>query len=228
MSGADLANSFLEDRQAFFLKVKQDALTEAEALRNVYSWLELASSPSFDVCVNVILQDFLSNFRNAINDLTHNFPRDARNVEKDTGVDLGPFWHGHKRFPQTATFDPTNSLHVDYLYHGANILATVFGLHEQDREAVLRVVQQLPIPPYQFTGATVDLSGDGKDDEKKGGEEATPAKASLTEDDAAEIARLTETLFDSQHQRHHSVTACGLRESTRQPSLTNLTVVPTL
>ena len=194
VSGADLANSFLEDRQAFFLKVKQDALTEAEALRNVYSWLELAASPSFDVCVKVLLEDFLANFRNAINDLTHNFPRDARNVEKDSGVDLGPFWHGHKRFPQTATFDPTNPLHVDYVYHGANILATVFGLHEQDREAVVRIAQQLPIPAYQFTGATVDMSGDGKNDEKKG-EEATPAKSSLTDDDSAELARLTSALL---------------------------------
>ena len=193
VSGADLANSFLEDRAAFFLKLKQDALTEAEALRNVRSWLELAAAPSFDLCVRVLLDDFLANFRNAINDLTHNFPRDARNVEKDSGVDLGPFWHGHKRFPQTANFDPTNASHVDYLYHGANILATVFALPEQDRDAVVRIAQQLPIPPYQFTGATVDLSGDGKDDEKKG-EEPAPAKSSLTEDDAVEIARLTAEL----------------------------------
>ena len=195
VSGADLANSFLEDRAAFFLKLKQDALTEADALRDVHSWLLLASAPSFDLCVRVLLDDFLANFRNAINDLTHNFPRDARNVEKDTGVDLGPFWHGHKRFPQSATFDPSNPLHVDYVYHGSNILAAVVGLPEQDRDAVVRIAQSLPIPPYVFTGATVDLSGDGKEGEEEKKSEEPPAAAhSLSDDDSAELNRLTTAL----------------------------------
>ena len=219
VSGADLANSFLEDRAAFFLKLKQDQLTEAEALRGVLSWLELAAAPSFELCLRVILDDFLANFRNAINDLTHNFPRDARVVEKDSGVDLGAFWHGHKRFPQTATFDPSDPLHVDYVYHGANILATVFALPEQDRDTIVHLAQQLPITPYTFTGATVDLSGDGKEEEKKE-EQPTPAKASLTEDDAAEVGRLTSHLqqlnvsgihrlhpadFEKDNERNHHI-----------------------
>ena len=195
VSGADLANSFLEDRVAFFAKLRQDALTEADALSSVRSWLELAARPSFELCVRVLLDDFTANFRNAINDLTHNFPRDARNVEKDTGVDLGPFWHGHKRFPQAAAFDASNAQHVDYIHHGANILAAVFGLHEQDRAATVRTVSGLSVPAWQYTGARVDMSGQEGEEKKQAEEEeeAQPSK-SLADEDAQLIEQLTAQL----------------------------------
>ena len=191
VSGADLANSFLEDRVAFFAKLRQDALTEADALKSVSSWLQLAGRPTFELCVRVILDDFTANFRNAINDLTHNFPKDARNVEKDTGVDLGPFWHGHKRFPQAAAFDPNNAQHVDYIHHGVNILAAVFGLHEQDRDTVTRVVSGMTVQPWQYTGARVDLSGQ-EGEEKKAEEDKAPT--SLADEDVQLIEQLTAQL----------------------------------
>ena len=175
---------------AFFAKLRQDALTEADALKSVVDWLQLAARPSFDLCVRVILDDFVTNFRNAINDLTHNFPKDARNVEKDTGVDLGAFWHGHKRFPQAAAFDPTNQQHVDYVYHGANILASVFGLHEQEREAVVRAVSSMSVQPWQYTGGKVDMSG--QEGENK--EQDSSAPTSLADEDAQLIEQLTTQL----------------------------------
>ena len=190
VSGADLANSFLEDRVAFFAKLRQDALTEADALKSVSSWLQLAAHPTFELCVRVLLDDFVANFRNTINDLTHNFPKDARNVEKDTGVDLGPFWHGHKRFPQAASFDPHNAQHVDYIQHGASILAAVFGLPEQDRDSVTRVVSGLSVQPWQYTGGRVDMSGQ-EGEEKK---EKDTAPTSLADEDAQLIEQLTAQL----------------------------------
>lgn len=191
VSGADLANSFLEDRVAFFAKLRQDALTEADALKSVSSWLQLAAQPTFELCVRVLLDDFTANFRNAINDLTHNFPKDARNVEKDTGVDLGAFWHGHKRFPQAASFDTNNTQHVDYVHHGANILASVFGLHEQDRDTLVRTVSGMSVQPWQYTGARVDMSGQ-EGEEKKAQEDSAPT--SLADEDAQLIEQLTAQL----------------------------------
>lgn len=167
VNGADLANSFIENQSAFFSKLKQDPLTEIDSLKTVNSWLELSSHPSFELCVQVLLNDFIANFRDAINDLTHHFPRDARIIEKETGADLGPFWHGHKRFPQAATFDPNDENHLNYIYHGANILASVFGLKEQDKTTVRGIAQRLQqnIKPWEYTGQTIDLSGqeEGKD-----------------------------------------------------------------
>ena len=210
VSGADLANSCLEDRAAFLSKLKQDRLTEAEALQQAADWLQLAVRPSFAQCVHKLVLDFTSNFRNAIHDLTHNFPRDARNVEKETGVDLGPFWHGHKRFPQAAEFDPADPLHLDYVYHGCNILARVFGLQEQDKQTVRAIAQQISIPPYVYTGATVDLSEEEKGEASKraGSEEketmadtaaagdssGSGSAAAQAEDEAELIARLTASL----------------------------------
>ncbi len=42
----------------------------------------------------------MTHFNHAIAALTHAFPADARNIHAETGTDMGPFWHGHKRFPQ--------------------------------------------------------------------------------------------------------------------------------
>ncbi len=102
VSGADSVNSLLEDREQFFAKLKQDPLSEADALRGVKNWLELAANPSFEQCAKVLYLEFVQAYRNALLDLTHNFPRDARMTDPATGADLGPFWHGHKRFPQVS------------------------------------------------------------------------------------------------------------------------------
>lgn len=198
MSGADLVNSFLEDPSSFFHKLKQDPLSEIESLKNVSNWLELSSHPTFELCVRVLLDDFLNNFRNGINDLTHNFPKDARNVERETGVDLGPFWHGHKRFPQSASFDPDDPTHIDYIYHGANILASVFGLQEQDRETVRKIAMTLPIPAWEYTGAVVDLSGQEGEEKKDGGQQQQSPPKQVTEEEHETIQRLTSHLSSLQ------------------------------
>jgi len=53
VSGADSVNSLLEDREQFFAKLKQDPLSEADALKGVKNWLELAAAPSFMQCAKV-------------------------------------------------------------------------------------------------------------------------------------------------------------------------------
>jgi hypothetical protein len=136
ISGADAVNSLLENREQFLQKLKQDKLAEPEALKQVKNWLELAAAPSFEQCAKVLFLEFVKNYRNAINDLTHAFPKDARIKDNATGADLGLFWHGHKRFPASTEFDINNPAHVDYIYHGANILASVFRIPEQSREQV--------------------------------------------------------------------------------------------
>lgn len=89
MSGADAVNSLLEDREQFLQKLKQDPLSEADALKSVKNWLELAAQPSFEQCAKVMFDEFVTNYRNSINDLTYAFPKDARIKDQATGADLG-------------------------------------------------------------------------------------------------------------------------------------------
>ena len=89
VSGADAVNSLLENREQFLQKLKQDPLSEVDALKSVQRWLQLAAVPSFETCARVMLEEFIVNYRNAINDLTHAFPKDARIKDNSTGADLG-------------------------------------------------------------------------------------------------------------------------------------------
>jgi len=187
ISGADAVNSFLEDRTAFFEKLKQEALTQGTTLHLVDKWLELSANPTFETCVSIAFDQFLASFRNSIRDLTHNFPREARNVDRSTGADLGPFWHGHKRFPQAAEFSVEDELHLDYVFHCANILAYVFNLPEQSRAQVASTVSKFTAKPWSFSGAKVNL------DEGKGGEEKPEVKE-LGDDEANQIASLKSKL----------------------------------
>lgn len=186
MSGAESANSFLEDRAAFLAKLKQDPLTEADALKAVEKWLNLSAHPTFDTCVKMAIDEFLSSYRNAIKDLTHHFPKDARNIDRATGADLGPFWHGHKRFPQSAEFSIQDELHLEFVYRCSNILASVFGIGEKSLAEVKAIAQNIPIEEWKFTGSAVNLSEEKKDEKKS---------QDAPEEDAEVIARLTEKLI---------------------------------
>lgn len=191
VSAADSVNSLLEDRKEFFAKLKQDPLSEADSLRTVRSWLDLCTSPSFETCIQVMFREFTANYRDAINDLTHHFPADARNRDRETGADLGPFWHGHKRFPTATEFDPNNEQHLDYIFHGSNILASVFGLKEQTRDQVKQLAAHLKAQPWVFSGAVVKLD---EDKDKKKDEESKQAEPSLSDKDANDIADITSYL----------------------------------
>jgi ubiquitin-activating enzyme E1 len=190
--GADSANGLLEDRAGFFKKLKQSPLEEKDSLEMAKKWVMLSKTPSLKVCVEMMFLEFHRQFRDQIRDLTTNFPEDARNTRKaDDGavIDLGPFWHGHKRFPKALTFNPEEPLHVDFVFHGANILANVFGLPEASRAEVVAIAKTLQPHEWKFSGKKTDL-----DEDKKDGKEAKAAPAEFVEDDKAAIAALTAEL----------------------------------
>jgi len=195
VSGADSVNSLLEDREQFFQKLKQDPLSEADALRGVKNWLDLAASPSFEQCAKVLYLEFIGSFRNALLDLTHNFPKDARMTDPATGADLGPFWHGHKRFPQVANFDLDNPLHVGYIAHGANILASVFHLPEQSIEQVRALLPKLIAQdkPWAPSDKKIVLDAENNKGQAAAAEEEKKPE-NLSDEDAAAVARLTAEL----------------------------------
>lgn len=192
VSGADAVNSLLEDREQFLQKLKQDPLSEADALKSVKNWLELAAKPSFEQCAKVMFDEFVANYRNSINDLTHAFPKDARIKDNATGADLGLFWHGHKRFPQSTEFNPNQPEHVDYIYHGANILASVFRLPEQSKEAVKAMLPKLMASGRPWAPSNAKISLDGDPSNPNANADKKPEGPS--EEDHALVARLTNEL----------------------------------
>ena len=49
-------------------------------------------------------------------------------VDKDTGVDKGPFWGEKKRYPTAVQFDPTDESHTSFLLSTTCLIAVALGL----------------------------------------------------------------------------------------------------
>lgn len=61
-----------------------------------------------------------------------------------------PFWSGTKRAPSPLSFDPLNSLHLDFIVAAANLQATVYGLKGcQDRILFVDILQNVVVPPFK-------------------------------------------------------------------------------
>lgn len=181
VSGADTFNSLLEDREAFFAKAHADMMEEETILATAKTWLDLTQKRSFETCVDMMFEKFVKYFHHGIKDLTHAFPKDARNIEKDTKVDLGPFWHGAKRFPRAVAFDPKNDDHLEFIYHGACILASVFSIDIPSKDAVLQLCEKLVMPTWQPSDVEINMDEDNK---KKSDDGNAAAQVSETTQDA--------------------------------------------
>jgi ubiquitin-activating enzyme E1 len=193
---ADNVNSLLEDREAFFAKIAQSPLEARDALTNTKRWLELSKTPSLEICVKMMFEEFLKQYRDQIKDLITNFPEDSRNTqttEDGKVIDLGPFWHGHKRFPFVADFNADNVEHLDFIYHGTHILARAFNIPETvTKEKVKELVSKLKAPEWKFSGKKIELDEENKENKDKEAKEKEEKKKEpeLSDDDAEEVKKL--------------------------------------
>jgi ubiquitin-activating enzyme E1 len=189
IEGPDCAAKFIKDPAGYLASLKSTPLEELSKLRMVKKWVGLATNPSVEKCAEEAYKLFLACFRNGILDLIHNFPEDSRMTDKETGADLGPFWHGHKRFPVSCEWDPTNDKYVSFIYHATNIFVNqVFDLKTPvDMADIKKIVTSFEVTEWKYSGATVDLDEDEKDGDEK-------EEAKLDDEDMKEIAALTTEL----------------------------------
>jgi len=138
-----------------------------------------------------MLNLFLQYFRNGIKDLIRHFPENARNTHKETGADLGPFWHGHKRFPQIGEWDATNEKYIEFVYHSTNILVNqVFELKTKvDESTIKKICQEFKPAVWEFSGGKIEVEEDENEDGKEEKKEED-----YGDDDVKELEKLRETL----------------------------------
>jgi ubiquitin-activating enzyme E1 len=172
-------NSLLTDKEKYYKQLEKEGnavaqLEKLEVAKSLYD--KIKNGVDLKTCVSMSIDEFTKQYRNRIRDLTHAFPEDARKTDKDTGEDLGAFWSGEKRFPQSAAFDPEDELHLSYVLNTANLFAYMFGLPEERDESVIRGLAQEvagEIPEWKPKNVKIDL-GDEEGDDK---EEEVPDEA---------------------------------------------------
>mmetsp|Transcript_1133 Transcript_1133/g.1581 ORF Transcript_1133/g.1581 Transcript_1133/m.1581 type:complete len:1190 (-) Transcript_1133:306-3875(-) len=136
----DLRKSGVEK---YLEKTGKNISEEKDTLEKTLKWVKIASNPTLEQCVKLAMDHFLQFFRDECKNLIHTFPKDARKVDKKSGEDRGPFWHGRRRFPRPhEEFDAKNQDHVDFVYHTTCIFADTFGLTKggyPDEKEVLKL-----------------------------------------------------------------------------------------
>jgi len=231
-TGPDCVNSLLENRDKFFEKMASSPIEEPKKLQLTKKWLQLSVNPTIDTCVKMAVEFFVEWYRDFICNLTTNYPEKSRSTDKD-GNDLGPFWHGDKRFPKPAHLDIKEEAHLDFIEHATNILAAVFNFPEVaienkkrkhlSREELKQRVAKIKIDPYVHKGKAVDMSGargEEKKEEKKEVSADDKAIVQAVRDefkklDLSKYKRLSPTDFEKDDDSNHHIAwitaAAGMR-----------------
>lgn len=211
--GSDAVNAFIEDKEGFLAKAKADVMGEDQTLIMTRTWVELSQNRSAEVCVKMMFEKFVKYFNHGIRDLTNAFPKDSRNICKDTKADLGPFWHGAKIYPQVADFKPKDEMQFGFIYHGSCLLADIFKIPRPTEAEVRKICAKLKVPKWQASDVKIDLSeGDEKkddDDEKKeagnGDEDVKALRKALAAIDTSKMKPLMPMEFEKDDETNHHI-----------------------
>lgn len=121
---------------------------------------------NFADCVKWARLQWQDLYANQISQLLFNFPPDQ------TTSSGQPFWSGPKRCPEPLKFDVNNSLHLDYIYAGANLKAQVYGIPQtRDRQLVAELVKQVEVPEFvPRSGVKIAVTDAALQAEQNGGD----------------------------------------------------------
>ena len=172
--GAGYFNKLQKDPAAFLRNISSASPDEQkEMLRSTLAWDKYSKIPDMSdktaqlaAVVQVGAEAYDKFFDTAIRKLTNDFPRDLGqpggppNVDKETGVDMGPFWRGRKRFPRAAS-DRSSPRYVNFVFHTACIMCDILGL---DRPSLQDVQDSAPKIPYKAWDAESDEAANNDDD----------------------------------------------------------------
>ncbi|KAI8819476.1 uncharacterized protein EV422DRAFT_534882 [Fimicolochytrium jonesii] len=116
---------------------------QKEGIESIVNFLVTEKPTLFEECVAWARFKFEELYSNQIKQLLFNFPKDA---VTSTGT---PFWSGPKRAPDAVTFDPENSLHLDFIITGANLHAFNYGIRGRtDEEYFKQVLKTIDVPEF--------------------------------------------------------------------------------
>lgn len=163
---------------------------------------------SFDECIRWARSEFEKKFNHDIKQLLYNFPEDA---VTSTGA---TFWSGPKRAPKPLEFDIDNTDHINFVISGANLLAYIYGLTDQnatlyDYKKVLSTYEIEPfVPKVGFAIATTDEEAENQAKLLSGAfeeEEIKKIAATIPEPSTLAGYRLSPIIFEKDDDTNHHI-----------------------
>lgn len=163
---------------------------------------------TFEDCIKWARLRFEDKFNHEIKQLLYNFPEDAKTSNG------APFWSGPKRAPKPLEFDIDNPDHLNFIVGGANLLAFIYGLKEQNVsfEDYKKALDAVDVPDFApKSGVKIAAN------EQEAEEQARQLSGSLDEEEIQKIAatlpapsslagyRLTPIEFEKDDDTNHHI-----------------------
>jgi ubiquitin-activating enzyme E1 len=133
---AENVQQYLGDPKFMERTMKLPGMQPLETIQSLKQSLVDDRPKSFDDCITFARNLFEKMFTNQIKQLLFNFPQDQIT---SSGA---PFWSGPKRCPHPLEFDPSNSVHVDFVLSAANLHAETYGIAQNRDPAYIRKVSE--------------------------------------------------------------------------------------
>lgn len=127
--------AYLANPEAFEAKKLAEADFSATSfdIKTVHSLLKAAKAPSMESAAQLAFDMFHYLFRDRIQLLIQENPRDARNYD-DNKRDIGPFWSEKKRFPTAAVYNPQDEAHTSFMLSATCLFAVLLGVVPPKKE----------------------------------------------------------------------------------------------
>ena len=177
---AEMVNLYLTQPNFISGTLKQ-AGNKKQTLETLRDYLVTEKPRSFDDCIMWARIQFETHYRNTIQQLLYNFPKDATT---STGQ---PFWSGPKRAPDPLKFDANNPAHMTFVIAAANLHAYNYNIKSTNAtpKDYLRVMEDMIVPEFKPDPSTKIRVNDTDPD---------PNESSATVDEGEELKKLIDML----------------------------------
>ncbi|EPE09995.1 ubiquitin-activating enzyme e1 1 [Ophiostoma piceae UAMH 11346] len=157
VKSAETVNLYLTQPNYLKTTAKQSG-SEIATLETLRDYLKTERALGFEDCVSWARMVFEKQYKNAIQQLLYNFPKDS---VTSTGA---LFWSGPKRAPDPLKFDASNPTHFQFLVSATNLHAFNYGINLQDKtkEDYLNALDNIIVPDFSPDPA-VKIQADDKD-----------------------------------------------------------------
>ncbi|KAF2672466.1 ubiquitin-activating enzyme E1 [Microthyrium microscopicum] len=141
---ADIINLYITQPNYLDSALKQSG-NEIQTLEILRDFLVTEKPISYDDCITWARQQFEKKYNNDIQQLLHNFPKDA------TTSSGQPFWSGPKRAPEPLKFDYNNNTHLTFIEAGAALHAFNYNISSDNisKEQYIKVLDNMIIPDFK-------------------------------------------------------------------------------
>ena len=154
------AKKFITERNTFYSDLKKEGNTTFQLLKlnMIKDLVNIATSNSFDKCIDLAFNRFVENFDHTIRQLLHNFPPNY------TNPDGSNFWSGSKRVPGPLKYNPDDELQFLFVAAYSILIAQALSIKDiRGLDYIREYSSKLEIPSFAAKNIKIKVNDNDND-----------------------------------------------------------------